>query len=52
MITRLSALFCAVVAVANGVHPLLHWLEGGQIDMVLGYLNASAAHVAGTLRSN
>lgn len=50
MITRclsgLSAVFVVGVAVINGAHPLVHAVEGGSLDAVLGYVNALAAQVA------
>lgn len=50
MTTRAVAVFCALVAVVNGAHPLLHGVEGGSLDMVMGYLNATAADLAGRYR--
>lgn len=52
MTTRLQlallALIGAVLLIANIAHPLLHHLEGGSLDAILVYLNASAAQLGST----
>jgi hypothetical protein len=48
LLSLLSAGFATAVAVTNGLHPLLHALEGGSLDAALGYLNAVAAQLTAT----
>jgi len=43
-----GAAFLASLACLNVAHPLFHIFEGGQVDMVLDYLNAVAAQIAST----
>lgn len=51
MTARFTALFAVGVAVLNGAHPVLHLVEEGSLDAVLGYLNAVAAQLTQGARS-
>lgn len=50
MTARLTVAFLAAVAAINGAHPFLHFLEGGALDSVLGYLNALACQVTNSVQ--